>query len=117
MINANDAYMAVCSNGHISPDLMNYLLKLINKDRASRQLVQEGDIVKIKDKIFVVAKIFDFTDYYQVDQDNLELLAVLYDPIKKTLGFAWEGLYTEPSMCEIAGHIDPKQIFREDIKL
>jgi len=84
---------------------------------ARRQTVEEGDIVKINDKIFVIAKIFNFIGYKQVDQDDLEDLAVLYSPIKKTLGFAWEGLYTDPSMCEIISRIDPKQIFREDIKI
>lgn len=117
MVSSKDAREAVITNGWMNHEVKKYLLGLIKSEEDRRQLVRDGDIVRIADKIFVVAKIFDFTDYYQVDQDNLELLAVLYDPIKKTLGFAWEGLYTDPSMCEIISHIDPKQIFREDIKI
>lgn len=117
MINTTDAYNAVACNGHINTVLKSYLLSLIKKDESSRQLIREGDVVKINKQIFVIAKIFDFSEYPQVNQNDLELMAVLYSPIKKTLGFAWEGLYTDPSMCEIIGHIDPKQIFREDIKI
>ena len=82
-----------------------------------KQTVEEGQIVKINDQIFVIAKIFDFSDYEQVDRDNFTDLAVLYSPVNKTLGFAWGGLCTDPSECEIISKIDPKQIFREDIKI
>lgn len=117
MISAKDAREAVITNGWMNHEVKKYLLNLIKTDEEKRQLVREGDIVKIADKVFIIANIFNFTGYYQVDQSTPEYLAVLYDPIRKELGFAWESLYTDPGMCKIINHINPKQIFREDIKI
>lgn len=117
MISVDDAKLSIETNCFMSEELKKYLIDLVRKENQRRQPVREGDVVSIAGKVFVIAKIFDFTDYRQVVQDNMELLAVLYNPIRKTLGFAWESLYTDPDSCKIISHIDPKQIFREDIKV
>lgn len=117
MISAKDAREAVITNGWMNHEVKKYLLSLIRAEEERNQVVNEGDVVKIADKVFIVAKIFDFTDYTQINDYNTELLAVLYDPIRKDLGFAWESLYSDPNMCSIISHVDPKRIFREDIKI
>lgn len=81
--------------------------------------IREGHIVKAEGpnperRLLIVVKILsDIKEDYGLK----EHIVVVYDVLARELDWRGLNLLSNPDMCEIIGLTDPKQIFREDIKI
>lgn len=93
----------------------------VGADDYPYQIVKEGDIIEIckawtcEPGIYVVAKIIDVSDRFE-DCGYGTNIAILYSPMRKDLSWATDWYYTNPEHCKIINYVDPKIIFREDVK-
>lgn len=117
MNKARKAKELIQASAWINDEVRDYILDLIESDKEHMQVVKEGDVVKINNKILVVAEIANLNTISVYNGEyTIEPLAVMYNPLMKELELVWESTYTDPGECTIIYHVDPKIIFREDVE-
>ena len=101
---------------HVKAAVLMSLNKMLEEDKDEPELqdLKAGDVVKYDDELFIVAQIFDVGDY--TCGESARYLAITYSPMRKCLDYVFNGFYEHPEYCQIITHINPKMIFREDVK-
>lgn len=114
----NQMKKAIAYTNDMSLDMKCALLALVEDDeKKNTQQIEEGCIVKVKgpNDVLLVVKILDeVNDTFRFYEDTV---VVVYDFLSKEIDWQGLNLLSDPKACEIIGKMNPKQIFREDIKL
>lgn len=95
---------------YFKKEICEYLYRLYEADDSPRQEVHRGDIVRLKygnENVFTVLKAFWI--------ENARMF-IVYNHLEKDVCILNDKLLSDPEKVAIVGHIDPKMIFKEDIK-
>lgn len=121
MAEKNDVIASILGNIFLDSETKDYLVDLVKKEGCSfkRNKIEEGTIVRAEGpymdrRVLVVVKILN---EIRTDYDIWDDIVIVYDFLAKEIDWRGMNLLANPEWCEVIGKMDPKQIFREDIKV